>query len=166
MPVCNNCQNPFPGWKVIDGKNRNFQRRKYCLTCSPFGVHNTQPIHKRKSEKSGDGISCRTCTRVFVYFRGAGHTKDRCNSCNANTRRFKLKKLAVDYKGGKCQKCGYAKCLSALHFHHRDPNTKDFSIGGSHCRKWELVRAELDKCELICANCHAEVHEEVPSHNG
>lgn len=165
MPVCGNCREPFKGWQNINGKLRNLQRRKYCLRCSPFGDHNTQPIHKRKHGKSGDNINCRTCSRVFVYVRGSGHTKDRCNSCTANSRRFALKQKAVEYKGGKCQKCGYDRCLSALHFHHTDPTLKEFSIAGSHCRKWELVKVELDKCELICANCHAEAHE-VLSHNG
>lgn len=61
--------------------------------------------------------------------------------------------------GGACQRCGYSKSVAALHFHHEDPRTKKFAISGRgfvHC--WEKLLLEAQKCELICANCHAEEH--------
>ncbi len=74
-------------------------------------------------------------------------------------RRKKIKAMAVDYKGGKCAICGYAKCVDALDFHHVNPKTKKFGLGlGGLTRSWERVRKEADKCILICANCHREVH--------
>jgi len=102
--------------------------------------------------------TCEKCARKFEYKRSAGHTKKVCNSCHVNARRHSLKQKAVDYKGGECQKCGYKKCLVALDFHHLDESTKDFNISGSHCRKWETLKEELDKCILVCANCHRELH--------
>ena len=68
------------------------------------------------------------------------------------------KQKAVEYKGGKCQKCGYDKCISALEFHHLDPTQKDNNFGNMKLRKWETIQEELDKCVLLCANCHREVH--------
>lgn len=70
-----------------------------------------------------------------------------------------LKVRAVQYKGGKCEVCGYAKYIGALDFHHRDPNTKDFAISSKNV-KWETLVGELDKCRLLCANCHREIHAE------
>lgn len=70
-------------------------------------------------------------------------------------KRMKLK--AVEYLGGSCKMCGYNKCVSALDFHHRNPNEKEFSIG-REIHSWELVVKELDKCDLLCANCHREIH--------
>jgi len=99
---------------------------------------------------------CKTCGREYFYDRKKGHTKTKCNSCMANNRRMKLKKKCVEYKGGKCIRCGYHKCLDALTFHHVEQKT--FAISGNHCRKWEVVKVELDKCILLCANCHAEEH--------
>jgi len=76
-------------------------------------------------------------------------------------RRQTLKKLAIDYKGGSCQRCGYNKCDGALEFHHLDPTKKDFSISSSgNTRAWEVIKKELDKCIMVCANCHREIHEE------
>jgi 5-methylcytosine-specific restriction endonuclease McrA len=73
-------------------------------------------------------------------------------------RRRKVKTLAIEYKGGKCQLCGYARYQGALDLHHIDPKEKDFGIGDKgYTRSWETVRKELDKCVLLCANCHREL---------
>ena len=73
--------------------------------------------------------------------------------------RRKMKVRAVIYKGGKCEQCGYSKSYAALDFHHRDPSQKDFQVGKGNYRRWELIRPELDKCTMLCANCHREDHE-------
>ncbi len=73
-------------------------------------------------------------------------------------RRRAIKSLAIEYKGGKCQFCGYHKYQGALDLHHIERRQKGFSISDKgHSRSWERVRAELDKCILVCANCHREV---------
>lgn len=86
----------------------------------------------------------------------------RCKKCTVDAvqkRRKKLKALAVEYKNNKCEKCGYDKCFSALQFHHIDPEKKEFAIGyKGYTKSWENVKKELDKCILLCANCHAELH--------
>lgn len=79
------------------------------------------------------------------------------NKFYVNQRRHRLKELSVEYKGGKCQRCGYDKCLAALEFHHSQGD-KLFGLAKGHTRSWERVKAELDKCECLCANCHREVH--------
>lgn len=74
-------------------------------------------------------------------------------------RRRKLKQMAIEYGGGQCQICGYKKCVRALSFHHKDPNEKDFGLSARGLtRSWEKTKVELDKCILVCANCHAEIH--------
>ena len=76
--------------------------------------------------------------------------------------RQRRKRWAVDAFGGKCGICGYNKCVEALEFHHLDPNEKDFQLGRRgmhrHDTNWEKVKIELDKCILVCANCHRELH--------
>jgi len=74
-------------------------------------------------------------------------------------RRRKLKEMAVKYKGGKCVFCGYKKTINALEFHHLERGRKDFSLSQRGLtRSWERIKKELDKCLLVCANCHREIH--------
>lgn len=77
-------------------------------------------------------------------------------------RRKKLREMAREYAGGKCVMCGYDKCSRALSFHHLDPKKKEFGVAAKGLtRSWEKIKQEIDKCILICANCHMEVHEGV-----
>jgi len=89
-------------------------------------------------------------------------TRFRCRKCQSDAvqkRREILKQKAIEYKGGKCICCEYNKCVSALEFHHIDPSKKDFNLGSKgKTRSWEKIKIELDKCVLLCANCHREVH--------
>ena len=70
----------------------------------------------------------------------------------------------VEYKGGKCCICGYNKNLAALDFHHKNPLTKDFELSYYSRKNWESIVLELDKCLLLCSNCHKELHN--PSMSG
>ncbi len=82
-----------------------------------------------------------------------------CHSKTTRKSKTDIKKLCVDYKGGKCQCCGYNKCIAALDFHHLDPSEKDFSIAHKRGSSFtEEIKKELDKCVLICSNCHREEH--------
>lgn len=86
-----------------------------------------------------------------------------CKLCDkARILAIQLAKKAewVAYKGGRCERCGYNRYVGALDFHHRDPATKSFSLSASKMtrRSLEVIRAELDKCDLLCANCHREEH--------
>ena len=74
-------------------------------------------------------------------------------------RRRKIRQMAVEYKGGQCQVCGYDRCIEALEFHHKNPHEKDFSVSSKgYTRSWSKVKQEIDKCLLVCANCHREIH--------
>ena len=89
------------------------------------------------------------------------NAKSRCKKCAVEAvqkRRNDLKEKAVAYKGGKCENpdCGYNKYLGALEFHHTDKN-KEFGIASKgYTRSWEIVKRELDKCIMLCSNCHKE----------
>jgi len=82
-------------------------------------------------------------------------------SYEAQKRRGLLRKLQlVRQKGGCCSICGYRKNLAALVFHHTDSTTKDFKLDMRSLsnRTIDAVMLETDKCILVCANCHAELH--------
>jgi hypothetical protein len=71
--------------------------------------------------------------------------------------RQRTKQKLVDYKGGKCKVCGYNRYIGSLVFHHLNPLEKDFSITAKTI-SFEKLKAEVDKCELVCSNCHGEIH--------
>ena len=76
-----------------------------------------------------------------------------------NKRRIRLKIKMVEYKGGKCQFCGYSRCLAALDFHHLNPSVKSFNLSMDNLFKsWNVILSEVDKCALVCTNCHREIH--------
>ena len=77
----------------------------------------------------------------------------------------KNKNDAVLYKGGKCNRCGYNKSNAALDFHHVDRTQKDKNWSSLRLRPLEQLKNELDKCELLCKNCHAVVDKESVSRN-
>ncbi len=72
--------------------------------------------------------------------------------------RQKMKERLVEYKGNECFFCGYNKCITALEFHHLDPTQKDFGISSYTNLKWDNIKKEVDKCLLVCSNCHREIH--------
>jgi DNA-binding CsgD family transcriptional regulator len=73
--------------------------------------------------------------------------------------RQRTKIKLVEYKGGCCERCGYNKSNSVLQFHHLNPQEKDFNIGNKSY-SFERIKKEVDKCIMVCANCHIEIHEE------
>ena len=77
-------------------------------------------------------------------------------------RRRKIRLKAVNHLGGKCVRCGYSKYPEVLEFHHKDPLKKEFNVSAKgHCRSWDRVKEEIEKCDLLCANCHREIHVEM-----
>ena len=87
-----------------------------------------------------------------------------CNRCKnryyVTKRRKDLKKALVEYKGGRCEQCGYNKCVAAMDFHHKDPKEKEFGLSQKGLTKsLEILKKEADKCLLLCANCHRETHD-------
>ncbi len=114
----------------------------------------------RKSHE-GETRTCNCCGRRYIYIRKSGHRLNTCNSCQVKKFRNKLKIKAVEYKGGKCEMCGYNKCMRSLSFHHKDQSEKDFTISEYTHLSFEWIKKELDKCQLLCFNCHMELHEEL-----
>jgi hypothetical protein len=142
MPECKKCGGYFPYKIVVGGKKRSLTRRKFCLDCSPFGQHNTSNRPGRSDDETIKERRAKIVQNVTAW-------------------RKRRKLELIEYKGGRCQRCGYNKPVpGAYEFHHKDPNVKDFQISGSTVAI-EKMKAEVDKCDLLCACCHAEVHDEI-----
>lgn len=106
-------------------------------------------------EKELQGRQRKYCSRKCHNSNG---NKNHQNYTNQQRRGLEKKIKAVMRFGGKCMKCGYDKNLSALHFHHIAG--KDFQIDLRRFSNTsdKVIEQELSKCELVCGNCHAEIH--------
>jgi len=155
VKTCINCNKEFSIYYYEDGKKKHSDKRKFCYECSPIGQHNTKPSLTIISRKI-----CKQCNvekDVADYYRGFTICKV-CHNSNVLAKQRLLKKQCIEYKGGHCEKCGYNKCISALEFHHIDPSQKEFIISTLQRYSFEHMKKELDKCILVCSNCHREIH--------
>lgn len=184
---CAKCGKQFPLTICIEGKFKSLKSRQFCLNCSPYRGDKCKKLHCKKcgklfpSRAEGKAFynraycldcvpfgtrlqktevetrECSVCDKKYSYIKKKGHKANRCNSCVTTAKHIARKKLAIEYKGGKCICCGYSLCYASMDFHHVF-GKKDFNISRSIGKKWETVLAELDKCVLVCRNCHGELH--------
>jgi len=134
---------------------------KFGLKTKNLSFSETKPI------EYGDYKFCPRCKENvqienFYNRRGKKFSSVYCKQCTSNQtleRQRKLKKQCVEYKGGKCVCCGYDKYNGALEFHHVDSSKKDFTIAYLKLYTFnDEIKKELDKCVLVCSNCHREIH--------
>jgi 5-methylcytosine-specific restriction endonuclease McrA len=102
---------------------------------------------------------CRTHGRTEFVLEGRSYYRcKRCRQQRVIDWRRRARLLLIAEAGGACLICGYDRCVGALHFHHLDPETKEFGISRrGFTRSIQKMREEAAKCILLCSNCHAEV---------
>lgn len=111
---------------------------------------------------------CPICNSSFTSTNGS---RKYCYNCIpqglTQTEQLRYKKRAIKhelvaYKGGKCELCGYNKMECALQFHHKNPEEKEFNLSHINLNNttitMDMLKQEVDKCQLLCANCHFEQH--------
>src|SRR5574337_865551 len=168
---CKKCGDYFSSSVVIEGKKHNLSKRKYCLDCSPFGFRNTRRLENIMENKK----KCVWCEEIkltsdfdFRWEENQSHTlRSVCKKCLVEYNKERQDKIGKDRKlkiiserGGKCIKCGYNKNWAVLCFHHRNPEDKTFELDrrGFGSRSEASCLDEAKKCDLLCANCHMELH--------
>lgn len=137
--------------------NKQLSTRKIAkeLKCSPMTVKNRLKEYNLKTglQQKYCSISCRS------------KIKNTSRNFKKDYKSFKLryknrKLFFISQKGGKCQICGYNKNLAVLSFHHRENTKKCFSLSASafSSKPINILQIEADKCDLLCSNCHLELH--------
>jgi len=79
-------------------------------------------------------------------------------------RRIHKKNKAISYLGGFCWKCEKVFDRELYDFHHIVPSSKKYSWDILKDYKWSTIQKELDKCVLLCSNCHRLAHKEMLEH--
>lgn len=98
-------------------------------------------------------------SRKYCFKCSPSYPKGGSRAETIKTMRKAMKQEVVKRLGGKCCRCGYNKCIAALVFHHRNPKEKKFALSADkNIHSWEDYLAEAQKCDLLCSNCHAEIH--------
>lgn len=143
IPLCANCHATY---HVLERMANSIERRRRESVCTNKETTRT----------------CSKCNTVKPekFFNKSNQTYCKmCNSEYVSARHNQLKKDCVEYCGGECLICGNKK-IEQLCFHHLDPTQKEFAIGKitTH-KKFENSKSELDKCALLCHNCHREIHK-------
>lgn len=179
----------FGNWKVLRKGSTQNGKVYWVCQCQKCGIEReVQACSLKNGRSKGCGNcpideepkntqekTCEICGKTFIPIK-YGHGRKYCFECNPvvsdqdnraqaiTSIRKAVKKQLIKYKGGKCERCGYNKCAEALQFHHLNPQEKDFSISDKlqkgHFQMEDLYK-EVDKCSLLCANCHAEIHQEL-----
>jgi transposase len=160
---------------LIEGMSLNqiSKKEKKSLTTVRYWVKkyelspNFESIRYKKIIDYGEKRKCPKCNQdcnisQFYNRRGKEYGSVYCKQCtNKQTleRQRNLKNEMIQYKGGKCEMCGYNKYSGALEFHHLNPSEKEFNLSNLKSYKFdEVIKNELDKCSLLCSNCHREIH--------
>ena len=157
---------------VADGLSHRKLAKKF--DCAVMTVRRALEKYNLKTGRSENSRECKHCGKPLIghqqYFcsstcKGSFYYKNnekaRLTKCHDKTQKgLNRKKELVDYLGGKCEKCGYNKNYASLTFHHKDITTKSFPISGRNLtdKPLETLYLEVDKCILLCHNCHSELH--------
>jgi hypothetical protein len=156
---CKKCGENFPCNIRIKGKAHNLQNRKFCLSCSPFGKHNTKDITK-ECKVDGNKI-CNCCGSRFNTNQLRGY---KCWNCLNKQAKLKNQDKLYELMGDKCCLCGYNRCRAAMDFHHMDREKKSHGLSQREMTyAWERIVEESKKCVLLCAVCHREYHSGIIS---
>lgn len=154
---CGSCMNFLDLSEFAKSKGKYYSSK--CKKCTneyskKYRDKNKEKLAKKQKEYMKDDDFRKNKNEYNKIYRKKEYVKNKNVEIN---RIWKMneKRKAVDYMGGKCSICGYNKCLTALEFHHINPKEKE--IYNSHW-KFERNKMELDKCILVCANCHREIH--------
>ena len=144
---------------VVCGQEFEAQKstKKYCSNhCSYLAKR-----EREKNKSSDKSKICPICKQKFVPKTASANQRMCCYECMPEgeqlTRGGFLAKMK-QHKGGKCIRCGYNNCMKALEFHHKDPSQKDFTISNDHFKLLDATN-EIEKCVILCSNCHKELHD-------
>lgn len=141
------------GKLLVDGE-------KLCPKCDT--VKPTTSFHKDKKGKMGHAHYCKECanrkTREYHKSKSSDETWVLKRRKDVSQKQKAAKLKAIEYLGGKCFDCGGSFPPYVYDFHHLDGETKLDNPSRFLRGSWDLAVAELDKCVLLCANCHRGRH--------
>lgn len=117
-------------------------------------IHKTRICVECSKEYAPVGSKQKACEPCWPTYRKRRHAEQ------ARNRNRLRKQMAIEYKGGKCSSCNKIYPDAVFEFHHLDPREKDLNPCHAMQRSWKNLKKELDKCIMLCANCHRILHHD------
>lgn len=118
-------------------------------------------------EQTKQCTDCKEVKTISKFYLSKTHAQGvmcYCKTCfnkRAIRRWIQRKKEAIEYKGSSCERCGLHISMahySVFEFHHADRTQKEVDWSKLRLKSMVSIKKELDKCQLLCANCHRIVH--------
>jgi hypothetical protein len=151
------------GYLIGEEKERNTEHNGICKIsgCNrKYYANGLCKIHyKRELRKVTKGLSKKIC--VIDGCTNRVNAKQMCSKHYCYAKRYRNKIKAIRQRGSICERCGYndTSCLNVFEFHHANDEEKDKQLSVLFCLlDWNKIQTELDKCVMLCANCHRKVH--------
>lgn len=127
-----------------------------CTSCKQSKLDDD--FRRDKTRKSGYHSQCKTCcsARYKASYDDKYNVKARQRAANKKVEYSEVISLYKQERGCKCCPENDPVCLE---FHHLDPTRKEFGLAiDAAYRNWEKVLAEIEKCVVVCSNCHKKIH--------
>ena len=175
MKICKKCFQEFMTYIRVDDRLISMSNRSYCFSCSPYKGKQETSVARLDKYMTLDGANHKWCNAQKhwqplseFYTQKRGGLQAYCKSCQktrTHSRIIELKQKCVTYKEDICFDCREKFPHYIYDFHHLDPKEKDFKISSlkSLSMPWTKLKAELDKCVLLCAHCHRHRHHSANS---
>lgn len=137
---------------------------KICVKCTK--LKELSEFRQEKTSKDGRRNECKLCRNSYLQEKRR-HPDGKfakvtyiINKRHRNQGRLRNQDIVNLIKLKGCQICGYNKSLKALHFHHINSD-KEYTVSYliAQGASFDTLMLEINKCKLLCANCHSEVHE-------
>lgn len=150
-------------YKIANAANTSIGNVRYWLKKYDLKTNN-KPYNKGGKYAHINKRYCSLCDSVKDvedFYDNNGY----CKICHSEYHSERIRRIKmIKYKGGECVDC--KKTLFDFHpdvfdFHHRNPNEKDINFNRIKYKKWEFIKGEIDKCDLICTNCHRTLEAEI-----
>lgn len=146
-------------------------KKKHCWCCDSWFPATPEYFHRDSSTSSGLHGSCKPCVCERKRIWQATHRErakihvERCRYPNGHLLPFpsinrQAENMEYIWRAkelGCCICCGEVR-TEVLLFHHRNPKDKKFNLSSPKSRDLSEIKAEIAKCDLMCANCHMSLH--------
>ena len=130
------------------------KKEKKCYVCKK--IKSVSEFYRNRANKDGLSTRCKICDKKKSKERFEGEEHQYLLT-ESRKRYMKIRQYVLNYKLSKgCAFCGYNKYAEALDFHHN--GNKEFCIATKNTLSLKRLKKEMDKCMILCANCHRELH--------